>query len=362
MTDGRQNGLGSRAATIKDVALEAGVSPMTVSRVVNAKGNVRPETVDKIQKAIAKVGYRPNIGARRLSSGRTYQFLMVFNNPNVAWTAEILIGTMHACHEVGYHLLIEGVGDYEGESIGAPIDYEELENLIDVSRVDGVILPPPICFDRQLLDIVRKKNVPCVRVAGAPVRDIRLRVGIDNYAAAYDMTDHLISLGHENIAIIKGPENFAASTLRFEGFMSAMREHNLKFRESNIRYGRFDVESGHECARQLLQQEDRPTAIFATNDEMAAGTLAAAQEMKIRVPGELSVAGFDDAPIAHSVWPGLTTVRQPLRLIGAKSVELLESYIRQADAGSRETVRPDVLLDYELKIRQSTAPPPDMDN
>lgn len=358
MNDGKQQRHGNRAATIKDVALEAGVSPMTVSRVVNDKGNVRQDTVDKIQQAIAKVGYRPNIGARRLSSGRTCQFLMIFNNPNVAWTGEVLIGMMHACHDIGYHLLIEGVGDYEGEDAGVPIDYDEIADLVDPSRIDGVILPPPICFDRQLLEIVRDKDVPCVRIAGAPVRGIRLRVGIDNFAAAYDMTDHLISLGHENLAIIKGPENFAASALRFEGFMSAIREHGLELRESNIGFGRFDVESGHECARQLLQQTDRPTAIFASNDEMAAGTLAAAQEMQIRVPDELSVAGFDDAPIAHSVWPGLTTVRQPLRLIGERSVALLENYIRQADAGSPETVRADLLLDYELKIRQSTAPPP----
>ena len=145
---------GTRKATIKDVALEASVSAMTVSRVVNGKGNVKQATVDKIQQAIAKVDYRPNIGARRLSGGQTYQLLMIFNNPNVTWTAEVLIGMMHACHNIGYHLSIEGVGDYEGES-GAPIDYNEIAKLIDLSRIDGVILPPPICFDSQLLDIIR---------------------------------------------------------------------------------------------------------------------------------------------------------------------------------------------------------------
>ena len=331
---------------------------MTVSRVINGKGNVRQETVDRIQEAIAKVNYRPNVGARRLSGGKTYQFLMIFNNPNVAWTGEVLIGMMHACHEIGYHLLIEGVGEYEGEAAGSPIDYEELTELVDRTCVDGVILPPPICFDRQLLDIIRDKDVPCVRLAGTPVRGIRLRVSIDNFAGAYDIADHLISLGHTDLAIIKGPENFAASTLRFEGFMAAIREHGLELKETNIGFGKFDVESGHACARELLQQPQRPTAIFASNDEMAAGALAAAQEMEIRVPDELSVAGFDDAPIAHSVWPGLTTVRQPLRLMGKESVHLLENYIRQADAGSPESVRADVLLDYELKIRQSTAPPP----
>ncbi len=180
MSNSRRNP-GKRVATIKDVAFEAGVSPMTVSRVVNRKGNVKQSTIDKIQEAIAKVDYRPNVGARRLSGGRTYQVLMIFNNPNVAWTGELLIGMMHACRNIGYHLLIEGVGDYEGETTGAPIDYEEITDLVDRSRVDGVILPPPICFDRRVLDIVREKAVPCVRISGAPAHDINLRVGIDKF-------------------------------------------------------------------------------------------------------------------------------------------------------------------------------------
>jgi LacI family transcriptional regulator len=350
----KQRNSGPRVATIKDVAAEAGVSPMTVSRVVNRKGNVKQATIERIQKAIAKVDYRPNIGARRLSGGRTYQLLMIFNNPNVAWTGELLIGMMHACRNIGYHLLIEGVGDFEGEMIEAPIDYEEIDNLVDRSRVDGVILPPPICFDRRVLNIVRQKSVPCVRIAGAPARDIELRVSIDNFAGAYDMANHLISLGHENIAIIKGPRDYVASTLRYEGFMSAIRDHDLELPDANTRIGRFDVESGYACARELLRLKDRPTAIFASNDEMAAGALSAAQELEIRVPDQLSVAGFDDAPIAHSVWPKLTTIRQPLRAMGEESVELLERYIRHLDTDTTETVRPSVLLDYELKVRQST--------
>jgi len=344
----------SREATIKDIALEAGVSARTDSRVINRKGNVSEAAAEKVREAIARVNYKPNIGARRLSSGKSYQFLMIFNNPNVTWIAEVLIGTMHACHNIGYHLMIECVGDYEGEAKDKPIDYREMANLIDTSRIDGVILPPPICFDRQLLEIVRDSGVPCVRIAGAPVHGVRLRVGIDNLAGAYDVTDHLVSLGHRNLAIIKGPEHFIASTLRFEGFASSIRDHGLELPESNIKFGNFDGESGYACARELLLQESRPTAIFASNDEMAAGVLAAAQELGIHVPNEHSVAGFDDAPIARSVWPRLTTVSQPLRLMGEKSVELLENYIRQTEAGTADTVRSDLLLDYELKVRQST--------
>lgn len=345
-----------REATIKDVALEAGVSAMTVSRVINRKGNVKQATIDKIQEAIARVDYRPNVGARRLSGGRTYQILMIFNNPNMTWTAEVLIGMMHACHKIGYHLMIEGVGDYEGDKVGEPIDYQEIEKLVDRSRVDGVILPPPICFDRRVLEIVRKKSVPCVRIAGTPARDLDLRVSVDNFAGAYEITDHLVSLGHRNIAIINGPDEYVASALRYEGFAAALRDHDLELPACNVKTGKFDVQSGNECARELLRLDDRPTAIFASNDEMAAGVLAAAQESRIRVPEQLSVTGFDDAPIARSVWPKLTTIHQPLRAMGEESIELLDRYIRQVDEDPDEKINPIVMLDYELKVRQSTGP------
>jgi len=349
---------GKREATIKDVALEAGVSAMTVSRVVNRKGNVKQATIDKIEAAVAKVDYRPNMGARRLSGGRTYQMLMIFNNPNITWTAELLIGMMHACHKIGYHLMIEGVGDFEGDRVGEPIDYEEIAELIDRSRVDGVILSPPLCFDKRILEIIREKATPCVRIAGTPARDLDLRVYVDNFAGAYEITDYLISLGHENIAIVNGPSDFVASALRHEGFAAAMRDHGLELPDCNLKNGKFDVQSGNISGRALLRLDDRPTAIFATNDEMAAGVLAAAQESQIRVPDQLSVVGFDDAPIARSVWPKLTTIHQPLRAMGEESVELLDRYIRQISGETDEKVQPSVLLDYELIVRQSTGPCP----
>jgi LacI family transcriptional regulator len=358
MNDKQSSISGNREATIKDVAREAGVSAMTVSRVVNGKTNVRPATAEKIEQAIKKVNYRPNVGARLLSGKRTYQFLMLYDNPNVGWMGELLIGMMNSCRKIGYHLAIEGVGDFEGQVEKPDLDSGEITQLIDASRIDGIILPPPICFDRTVLDVINRQGIPCVRIAGTAQGDIKLRVSIDNYAAAYDITNHLINLGHENIAIIKGPELFVASALRYEGYAEAMREHGLTVHESNVTTGDFDVQSGYLCARKLLRQKTRPSAIFASNDEMAAGALSAAQEMKISVPERLSVAGFDDAPIAHSVWPKLTTVRQPLRAMGEKAVELLERYVRKMDDEPLETMQAIVLLDYELKIRQSTGPCP----
>lgn len=362
MNDRRPQNSRKRPATIKDVARQAGVSAMTVSRVINGSESVRPETRKRIEEAIARVNYRPNIGARVLSGAQTYQFLMLYNNPNIGWMGELLIGAMNACRRIGYHLEIEGAGDFEGQLAGSALDPEELADLVDASRVDGVILPPPICFDRTVLDVVKQQGLPCVRLAGMPMRDIRLRVSIDNAAAAYEMTNHLIGLGHENIAIIKGPDVFVASALRYEGFAAAMRDHGLAVRESNVATGNFDVQSGNECARTLLRQAGRPTAIFASNDEMAAGALAAAQELKIRVPEELSIAGFDDAHIALSVWPPLTTIRQPLREMGTRAVELLAEHIRQARDPSKTAEVRNITLDFELVVRKSTAPCPAPDH
>jgi LacI family transcriptional regulator len=157
-------------ATIKDVAREAGVSAMTVSRVINGKASVRSTTREKIQRAITKVNYRPNVGARILSGRRTYQFLMLYNNPNVGWMGELLIGMMNSCRRIGYHLSIEGVGEFEGQGAKAALEPDEIAQLIDQSRVDGVILPPPICFDRTVLDVINQKGIPCVRIAGTPIR------------------------------------------------------------------------------------------------------------------------------------------------------------------------------------------------
>lgn len=355
MREKKRRANGRRAATIKDVALEAGVSPMTVSRMINGK-NIKQVSLDKIKKAIEKVNYQPNIGARRLSGGRTYQFLMVFNNQNIGCFSDLLIGSMGACKKIGYNLLIEGLGSESPDNKDEPMNYDSIISLIDQSRIDGLILVPPACVDSDLLNIVRERNIPCVRIAGSPARGIDLRVGCDSFAAAYDMGNHLISLGHTNLAIIKGPASYTSSALRYEGFVSALRHSGLELAKSNVKTGNYAIDSGLECALELLSQKNRPTAIFASNDSMAAGVLSAAQKLSIRVPEELSVAGFDGVPISEAVWPKLTTIWQPMKSMGEKAVELLGDYLRNAESDSLSGMRVNVMVDYQLKDRQSTGP------
>jgi len=347
-----------RLATIKDVALLAGVSVMTVSRVLNQKSGVRPATLEKVQKAIAKIHYRPNIGARALSGKQTFQFLMLYNNPNIAWMGELMIGILKTCRRTGYHLSVEFTEEFDSNSDKASFTRDELADLASPSRVDGVILPPPICFNKKVLGVIGELGTPCIRIAGVPARGFDLRLSIDNFAAGYEITEYLIELGHENIGFVRGPELSVASGLRYDGFAAAMRAHGLTIRESNVATGSYHLESGHECARQLLSQEDRPTAIFTSTDEMTAGLLAVVQELKISVPDQLSVAGFDDATIAHSVWPALTTIRAPLQAIGEMSVDMLADYIREKRNNPDAARGKSLTLPYELTVRRSTGPCP----
>jgi LacI family transcriptional regulator len=345
-------------ATIKDVATEAGVSIMTVSRVLNQNSSVKPSTREKVEKAIKKIRYRPNIGARALSGKQTFQFLMLYNNPNIAWMGELMIGLLKACRRIGYHLSVEFTEEFESRSDSASFTRDEIADLASVSRVDGIILPPPISFNKEILKAISETGTPCVRIAGTPARGYDLRVSIDNYAAGYEITEHLIELGHESIAFIKGPPISIASALRYDGYSAAMRHHGLAVRESNVVTGSYDLQASHDCARRLLSQKDRPTAIFASTDEMTAGLLAVIHELKISVPDQLSVAGFDDATIAHSVWPELTTVRAPLQAIGEKSVELLANFILEKRNNADGKEPRTLTLPYELTVRSSTGPCP----
>ena len=357
MSGSKRRTSNTRAATIKDVALEAGVSPMTVSRMINGK-SIKQSSINKIKEAIKKVNYQPNIGARRLSGGRTYQFLMIFSNQNVACFTDLLIGAMGACKKIGYNLLIEGIGDENNDKEDNSAAYDGVTSLIDHSRIDGVILLPPACVDSAVLDIVREKGIPCVRIAGSPARDINLRVGCDSFAGAYDMTNHLLSLGHTNLAIIKGPAHYSSSALRYEGFVSALRDSGIPLPDTHIKVGNYDVDSGLAAALELLTQKNRPTAIFASNDSMAAGALSAAQKLGISVPEQLSVGGYDGAPVSDAVWPKITTIWQPMKAMGKSSVELLDTYIRQNESDAPDNLQPKVMLDYKLKVKQSTAPCP----
>jgi LacI family transcriptional regulator len=215
-----------------------------------------------------------------------------------------------------------------------------------------VILTPPVCDNLTVLDVLEAEGVPYVRLS--PDQDLgrSAHVRMDDARAAYEMTAHLIGLGHVDIGFIKGHPDHGASHLRYDGYAAAMAEHGHPVREDRVEQGYFSFRSGFEAAERLLAGEDRPTAIFASNDDMALGVMAVANRLRLNVPETLSVAGFDDTPGAKVVWPQLTTVRQPIQAMAAAAADLLLS---RATGGEGEGP-PSRLLDFELVVRESTGP------
>jgi LacI family transcriptional regulator len=217
-----------------------------------------------------------------------------------------------------------------------------------------MILTPPLCDNPEVLAALRESGTPCVLMS--PERDLRgvPSVRMDDVHAAEEITNLLLSLGHQRIAFIKGPPDQSASGLRYQGFVNALRAHGLQPDPDLIQPGTFTFAGGRDAAHQLLSRRQRPTAVFASNDDMALGVLAAAQRLGLAVPNELSVAGFDDSPTAALVWPPLTTVRQPVAEMARTAVEMLVSVQRPDMASAGDEADLHKVLPHELVVRDST--------
>ncbi|MBV8604853.1 MAG: LacI family DNA-binding transcriptional regulator [Pelomonas sp.] len=339
---------GRKVATIADVAEMAGVSPMTVSRVVNGETNVRPATRDRVTAAIAALHYTPNQAARGLAGGQLIRIGVLYSNPSAGYLNEFLVGLLNKASLAHVQLVVQKCEADEHER-------EVAEELI-ANGIDGLILPPPFCDSRVLIEQMMAGGVPSVAVAsGQP--DPRLSaVSIDDREAAYEMTRHLLSLGHQRVGFIVGHPNQTASARRLDGYRAAMADAGHPVDPSLLVQGMFNYRSGLDAAEILLGQEHRPTAVFASNDDMAAATVAIAHRMGLDVPGDLTVAGFDDAPLATTIWPELSTVRQPIKAMAEAAVDMLVRQIRAIRDGV-EGGREQILMDFALIRRQSDAAP-----
>jgi LacI family transcriptional regulator len=232
---------------------------------------------------------------------------------------------------------------------------ERTDRLID-NGVDGIILPPPLGDARGLVDLIAKAKIPAVTVAcGLP--DARIgAVSIDDYQAAYMMTEHLIALGHQRIGFIIGHPNQTSSGRRLAGFKAAMADKGLELPDELVVQGLFTYRSGLDAAESLMSLEQRPTAIFASNDDMAAATVAVAHRAGLDVPGDMTVAGFDDTNLATTIWPELTTMRQPITAMAETAVKSLVRQIRSRREGVTEAPE-HMVMEATLIRRQSDAAP-----
>ena len=340
---------GGNVVTIHEVARHAGVSPMTVSRVVNGENNVRDSTREKVEASIRALRYSPNLAARSLASAETVRIGLLHSNPSAAYLSEFLVGSLEQSSLSGCQLVIEKC-DEPGSERAA------IEKLASTGA-DGLQGLGGIAQWRGQDQAVAKVGIPVVVVAtGRPAEGLS-GVSIDDYAAALTMTRHLISLGHRDIGFIKGHPNQTASERRYEGFLAGMAEAGLKVHRRQVAQGYFTYRSGLEAAESLLAARPGPSAIFASNDDMAAATVAVAHRQGLDVPRDVSIVGFDDTALATTVWPALTTVAQPITEMARAAVILLLDQIRRKRAGA-PTEPVHQLMEFTLVKRESCARAP----
>lgn len=334
------------APTIADVALEAGVSLMTVSRVINREDSVRPSTRERVEQAIAKLKYVPNSSARQLAGAQPMHIGMIYDNPASTYLSEFLIGALEESSRLHAQLSVE-------QAVGSVDPIATVKRLIE-RRVDGLLLPPPLSDSAELLDYLDAQQLPTVVAASSRVKTHVSAVSIDDEQAAFEMTQHLIGFGHRRIGFIAGNPLQLASELRLVGYRRALAAAGLSFNQELVAGGLFDYRSGVSAAGKLLSLRNPPTAIFASNDEMAAATVAVAHRRGLHVPQQLTVCGFDDSLLATSIWPELTTVHQPIIDMSRTAIKMLVEKIRNRRQGQPDPSQ-HLVLAFALVRRESDA-------
>ena len=328
-------------ANIRDVADSAGVSVATVSRTLQQPERVSPKTRNKVMAAVQAVGYKPNLMAVKFRSGKTHNLVVLVPTVANVFFARVISGMQEAAAELGYSILLANtLGNSEIESHYA--------KMVSTSQADGLIqlrahnpFDATMINDNGLLPMVNACEV--IDDGQYPV------VSLDNRAAAKAMTEHLISLGHSRIAMIKGPNSSPLTQDRLAGYKDALTQAGISFDENLLFPGDFTLQAGYNAGETIARLKDRPTAVFCENDETAIGAMQAFKQANLHVPNDISVAGFDDIAFSAFVDPPLTTIAQPAEEFGRTAVtllvDLLNGKIRKA---------PKVIMPFELITREST--------
>lgn len=338
-----------KTVTIHDVARHAGVSSMTVSRTINGERYVSSELREKVMASIEDLKYSVNLSARNTRNGTSaLRIGILYSNPSSAYLNEIMLGGLQQSGRNGTQLLLE-------TCTGLASQKAALKKLL-AAGIDGVILPPPLCDSRFTIDTLKAERIPTLALATArPLEDVS-SVRIDDYQGALAMTRYLVGLGHQEVGFIKGDPSHTPSDLRYVGFLAGMRENGLQVDPALVANGLFTYRSGLVAGELLLKREKRPTAIFASNDDMAAAVTAIAHGLGIKIPDELTICGFDDTPVATTIWPTLTTIHQPIVEIGRAAVAVLSGQVERLQGGEAlQAVHQ--LMKFTLIERGSSAPP-----
>lgn len=335
-----------QAVTIRHVAAASGVSLQTVSRVINNEANVRAETKNRVQAAIDSLGYVPSIAAQRMSGSRSYLILAINDRERTIadwrarqgtdWVDQMLLGGMLTCAEHGYRMIFELIDTHS--------DHVERELLAAIAALqpDGIILTPPHSDNPQIVTLLAEQDMPFVRI-GSQRADAGIPVSMDDEGSARTATDHLIAGGHRRIGFIAGPADYELSGWRVDGWRAAMAAAGLDT-AGLLEVGDFSRASGHAAALRLLDPPSRPTAIIASNDQMAMATLDVAGQLGLAVPDDLSIVSFDNTPIVQFAQPPLTAIDQPIAATASKAVEMIIGHLKGDPAPAALTTVPASLI------------------
>jgi len=332
----------SKRVTIQTVAEKAKVSIKTVSRVINKEEAVKASTRQRVKSIIEELGYKPSPAARALAGNTSKIIGLIYDNPSAAYVMDVQTGALKACYAEGYNLLIHPC-DHTSENLA-----DELVTLVQKSRLDGLILTSPLCEDSDLLDILIQKKIKLVNIGTFNQSGSLSSVSGNDNEVVKRITLDLIDKGHTEIGFVYGHIDHSSAHQRFIGYRDALYERNIQLNDELIVQGDFSFESGVSCGKQLLSLPNKPTAVFASNDYMAAGVLKVTRDLGLNIPKDLSIVGYDDAPVSRQIWPSLTTVRQPIQQMSEFAAALLIKKIVDPEKLNEHKV-----FDSELIFRES---------
>lgn len=332
--------------TINDVARLAEVSKKTVSRVINKSPLLSEKTRKHVEAVIEEIGFVPNPQARALALRRNFIIAAVHDNPNAQFIVNVQKGILDALEGTDFGLMVQPVDR------NSPTIAQDLRDFLERQRPYGVVLLPPISENDELAAVCREFGTRYIRMASVVVDDPEQMIMSNDREAVKRAVAYLADLGHRRIALIQGRRNSRSAFERRSGYEDALKQAGLTVDPEMIEQGRYSFESGVEATLKLLAKPVRPTAIFASNDEMAIGALIGARRKGIEVPRGLSIVGFDDTPMSSQVWPPLTTVKWPI-------VDMARIAALKLMAGPDDPPIPESLLPSQLIKRDSVAPPPE---
>ena len=322
---------------------------MTVSNVLNATKNVHASTRDAVLTAVEALGYRPNSAARNLARSEHFRIGLLYRNPENAFLGSLLVGSLRATSRLSAELIIQPFESVDPEAVVATV-----KKLI-AGGIDGLLLPPPLCEFVDDSEIMTHATIPIMGIApGGPLSNMA-SVRIDDRGAMQVATQKLLELGHRRIGFIRGPRLHRAAAARQDGYALALHDAGIEADPMLVAEGNFDFESGLVAAERLLDLTIPPTAIIASNDDMAAAVVSVAHRRHMIVPEQLSIIGFDDTPISYKIWPRLATVHQPISAMAELAAETIVATLRARKAGIDMPLE-DHFLDYTFLERESLAP------